>query len=114
VKYGLLIYNACDIRDALSEEERERLDNGVAEILARPNVGPWARLREVESATTVRHEQGRTLLTDGPFVDSKEYLAGLIVVEATNLDEALAVASELQALRPVGAIEVRPLREQEL
>jgi hypothetical protein len=111
MKYALLIYNTIAIRDALTDEGRARLDNGVAEVLARPSVGPWVRLREVESATTVRHEEGGTLLTDGPFVDSKEYLAGLIVVEAANLDDALAVAAELQALRPGGAIEVRPARE---
>jgi hypothetical protein len=114
MKYALLIYNTIAIREALTDNERERFEIRVAEVLARPNLGPWVRLREAESATTVRHAEGRTLLTDGPFVDSKEYLAGLIVVEAVNLDDALAVAGELQALRPGGAIEVRPINEQEL
>ena len=72
---------------------------GSAEVLARPNITGWLRLQDVESATTVRHEQGRTLLTDGPFVDSKDFLGGFIVVEADNLDGALAVAGELQGLR---------------
>jgi hypothetical protein len=50
------------------------------------------------------------LLTDGPFIDSKEYLAGLIVIEAGHLDEALAIARELLAeTRPGTAIEVRPV-----
>ena len=74
----------------------------------------WLRLQDVESATTVRHEQGRTLLTDGPFVESKDFLGGLIVVEAENLDEAIAVAGELQDLRAAGAIEIRPVREEAL
>ena len=51
------------------------------------------------------------LLTDGPFIESKEFLAGVIMIEAANLDEALAVAEELQETRTVGAIEVRPVRE---
>jgi hypothetical protein len=51
------------------------------------------------------------LLTDGPFVDSKEFLAGLVMIEADDLDGALAVAAELQETREGGAIEVRPLRE---
>ena len=85
-----------------------------SEVLARPNVTGWLRLQDVESATTVRHEQGRALLTDGPFVDSKDFLGGFIVVEADNLDGALAVADELQELRPSGAIEVRPVREEPL
>ena len=74
----------------------------------------WLRLQNVESATTLRHERGRTLLTDGPFVDSKDFLGGLILVEAENLDGALAVAGELQELRRSGAIEVRPVLEEEL
>jgi hypothetical protein len=48
----------------------------------------------------VRREQRRALLTDGPFIDSKDFLGGFIVVEAENLDGALAVAEELQELRP--------------
>jgi hypothetical protein len=60
----------------------------------------WLRLQDVESATTVRREQRRALLTDGPFIDSKDFLGGFIVVEAENLDGALAVAEELQELRP--------------
>ena len=71
----------------------------------------WLRLQGVGSATTVRHQQGRTLLTDGPFVDSKDFLGGFIIVEAENLDGALAVAGELQELQGAGAIEVRPVRE---
>ncbi|MBV8940760.1 MAG: hypothetical protein JO240_03405, partial [Solirubrobacterales bacterium] len=57
---------------------------------------------------------GRTLLSDGPFVDSKDFLGGFIVVEAENLDGALAVAGELQELRAAGAIEIRPVREEPL
>ena len=53
-------------------------------------------------------------MTDGPFVDSKDFLGGLIVVEAENLDGALALADELQELRAAGAIEVRPVREEPL
>jgi hypothetical protein len=99
----------------MPKEERRRIDAGIAEVLARPNVSGWLRLQSAESATTVRHEQGRTLLTDGPFVDSKDYLGGFILVEAENLDGALAVADELQEVRRgAGAIEIRPVNEEEL
>ncbi len=74
----------------------------------------WLRLQDVGSATTVRHQQGRTLLTDGPFVDSKDFLGGFIIVEAENLDGALAVAGELSELSTAGAIEVRPVLEEPL
>jgi hypothetical protein len=106
-----LVYNNADVQDRTPDEQRRRTTAEIREVLARPYVTGWLRLQDVESATTVRHEQGRTLLTDGPFVDSKDFLGGFIVVEADNLDGALAVAGELQELRAGGAIEIRPVRE---
>lgn len=114
MRYALLAYSNIDVRDRTPDEERRRINAGIAEVLARPNVTGWLRLQDVESATTVRYDQGRTLLSDGPFVDSKDFLGGLIVVEAENLDGALAVADELQELRAAGAIEIRPVREEPL
>lgn len=114
MRYALLAYSNTETREQRTEAQQRRIDAGVAEILARPNVTGWLRLQDVESATTVRHGQGRTLLTDGPFVDSKDFLGGFIIVEAENLDGALAVARELQELQGTSAIEVRPVREEPL
>ena len=114
MRYALLAYSNTDVREQRTEAQRRRIDAGIAEVLARPNVSGWLRLQDVASATTVRHQQGRTLLTDGPFVDSKDFLGGFIVVEAENLDGALAVAGELQELQGAGAIEIRPVREEPL
>jgi hypothetical protein len=113
VRYALLIYANADARDRTTEDERRRVDAAVAEVLARPHVSGWLRLHDAEAATTLRREQGRTLLTDGPFVDSKDFLGGFIVVDAENLDGAIAVADELQELRGRGAIEIRPVREED-
>jgi hypothetical protein len=112
VRYALLIYDDIEIRDRTPLEQRRRITEAVLGVLERPDVTGWLRLQDVETATTVRGEKGRSLLTDGPFVDSKDYLGGFVVVEAENLDGALAVAEELQELRPWGAIEVRPVREE--
>jgi hypothetical protein len=109
-----LAYGNVDVRDRTPDDERRRINAGIDEVLARPNVTGWLRLQDVESATTVRCEHGTTLLTDGPFVDSKDFLGGFIVVEAENLDGALAVADELQELRLAGAIEIRPINEEPL
>jgi hypothetical protein len=107
MQYALLAYGRPDTpRDATRP-----IDDAIAAVLARPYVTGWARLHADESATTLRNSEGNTLLTDGPFIDSKEYLAGVIVVEVDNLDEALAVAQELQDARTSGAIEVRPVIE---
>jgi hypothetical protein len=115
LRYALLIYANSDVRDRTPEEERRRVDAAIDKVLARPNVTSWLRLQNLETATTMRSEQGATLLTDGPFVDSKDFLGGFVVIEAENLDGALAVAGELQELRGgTGAIEVRPVREEPL
>jgi len=114
LRYALLAYQHVEVRDRRPEEEQRRINSAVAEVLARPNVTGWLRLQDFESATTLRREQGRTLLTDGPFVDSKDFLGGLIVVEAENLDAALSVACELQELADTSAIEIRPVREEPL
>jgi hypothetical protein len=114
LRYALLAYGNIDVRARRSDEEQRRINAGIAQVLERPNVTGWLRLQDVESATTVRHEHGRTLLTDGPFVDSKDFLGGFIVVEAENLDGALAVAGELQELVGAGGIEVRPVLEEPL
>ena len=114
MRYALLAYSNLEARDQRTEAQQRRINAGIAEGLARPNVTGWLRLHDAGSATTVRHEQGRTLLTDGPFVDSKDFLGGFIVVEADNLDGALAVADELQELQRAGAIEVRPVLEEPL
>jgi hypothetical protein len=114
VKYALLIYGNSDVLASWSKEDVRRVNAGVAEVVARPDVPSYLRLQASASATTLRHDRERSLLTDGPFVDSKDFLGGLIIVEAENLDGALAVAEELQQLRMAGAIEVRPVNEEPL
>jgi hypothetical protein len=114
MRYALLIYSDTDVQDQRSDEERRRIDVGVADVLGWPNVKGWLRLQNAGAATTLRHDHGRTLMTDGPFVDSKDFLGGLIVVEEHDLDGALAVAGELHELRGAGAIEIRPLRDDDI
>ena len=106
MQYALLIYGATGASDPATRP----IPGALVALLDRPNVTGWARLHADGSATTLRHEEGQMLLTDGPFIDSKEYLAGLILIEADNLDGALAIAEDmLQQTRPGTAIEVRPV-----
>jgi hypothetical protein len=104
MQYALLAYGG-------GRTDEGPIDRVTADVLGRPYVTGWARLHADSSATTVRHGEEHTLLTDGPFIETKEFLAGLIVVEADNLDGALAIAQELQESRTGGAIEVRPILE---
>ena len=106
MQYALLVYSPAEDTDRAARP----VPDSVAAQLAQPHVTGWARLHADESATTLRSDGGRILLTDGPFIDSKEYLAGLILIEADNLDGALATARELlQPTRPGTSIEVRPV-----
>jgi hypothetical protein len=113
VKYALLIYKTDSYGDQLSGEALlEAADAFEAEVRALPNVSGVVRLQGEETATTVRVGEGKTLLTDGPFVDSKEVLGGLFLLDVANLDQATAIAAQLQEHDPGGlAIEVRPVVE---
>jgi hypothetical protein len=67
-------------------------------------------LQPVETAKTVRVRNGRAVVTDGPFAETKEYLAGFYLVDAATLDDAIAIAGQIPPAR-IGSIEVRPIRE---
>jgi hypothetical protein len=67
-------------------------------------------LQPVHTATTVRVRDGRVSLTDGPFAETKEQLAGFYLIEARDLQEAIQVASKIPPGR-IGSIEVRPVRD---
>ncbi len=67
-------------------------------------------LQPVETATTVRVRNGRLSVTDGPFAETKEQLAGFYLIEARDLNEAIQVASRIPPARE-GSVEVRPVRE---
>src|SRR5215211_5239694 len=111
MKYALLNYGSAESRDI----PEDHLKSVVAEyqaILDEPGVLDDMQLQGTESATTVRVQNGETLLSDGPFVDAKEYLGGLYVLEADDLDAATAIAARVPAARMGGAVEVRPIVER--
>ena len=68
-----------------------------------------AKLRGTASATTLREKNGKPVITDGPFAETKEQLGGYHVLECKDLDEALAIARRIPTLKVGGAIEVRPI-----
>jgi len=67
-------------------------------------------LQSVDAATTVRVRNGKVSMTDGPFAETKEQLAGFYLIDASGWDEAIALAAKIPPAR-VGSIEVRPARE---
>jgi hypothetical protein len=114
MKYLLQIYSggALDEYERLSEDEQNAIVGEYLAIERSPGVIGGNQLQPVETATTVRVENGQTLLTDGPFVEAKEHLGGYILVDADDLDAALEVAARIPAARMGGAVEVRPLVER--
>ena len=66
------------------------------------------RLQPTSTATTVRVRDGKTLTTDGPFAETREQLGGYYIVEAKDLDAAIAIAARIPTAR-LGSIEVRPI-----
>jgi hypothetical protein len=111
MKYALLNYASPQVRD-IPEDQLKSVIGEYEAILDAPGVLDGMQLQGTESATTVRVQDGETLLSDGPFVDAKEYLGGILVLEADNLDAATALAARIPAARMGGAVEVRPIVER--
>jgi hypothetical protein len=119
MKYMLLIHQGAtptpgsDAWDSLSEDERKAVYAAYKAINETPGVTPAeVQMQPPETATTVRVEDGKTLTTDGPFVETKEALGGYLFFEAGNLDAAIELAARIPAASMGGAVEVRPLVER--
>lgn len=113
MKYMMLINLGPKARDwqSLSEDERNALQSGFQELNQTPGVTPGIGLAPPATATTVRVQDGKTLTTDGPYVETKEALDGFFTFEADDLDAAIEVASKVPAASMGGAIEIRPTME---
>ena len=98
--------------DALPQAEKEALDRGSlandARLMASGKLLAAQALQSPETAVTVRVQNGKVSVTDGPFIESKEYLGGFMLIEARDRDEAVRIASETPICR-YGPIEVRPI-----
>ena len=118
MKYMLLIHqaDAPTPRDpeawaSLSPDEQSAVVADYQALNATPGVTPGQQLDAPETATTVRVQDGRTLTTDGPFAELKEAINGYLILEADDLDAAIAIAARVPAARLGGAVEVRPIVE---
>jgi hypothetical protein len=115
MRYMLLVYKEETQWDLMSEEEQEALVQRAVEY-SRPFRDSGAflagdRLLATSTATTVRMKDGQPLVTDGPFAETKEQLAGYTMIEAANLDEVLAYVAHHPLIQGGFSIEIRPVRE---
>lgn len=113
MQYMMLINLGPKVRDfrSLSDDERKAIAEGFQQLNQTPGVTAGLGLQPPETATTVRVQNGETLTTDGPFVETKEALDGYFILEADDLDAAIEVASRVPAASMGGAIEIRPVTE---
>jgi hypothetical protein len=95
----------------LSEDEQKAVYADYQALNETPGVAPGLQLDSPETATTVRVQDGKTLTTDGPFVELKEAIGGYFLFEADDLDAAIELAARIPAARLGGAVEVRPIVE---
>ena len=113
MRYVLHIYpssNGSDW-DNLSEEEQNAVFAEYGAIQNAPGVVGGDQLQPASTVTTVRVQDGQTLTTDGPFAETKEAIAGYLILEAADIDAAVALAARIPAARMGGAVEVRPVME---
>jgi hypothetical protein len=111
MKYAMLIYPKPGSHEELEEEQAKAVTAEYFALRDVPGCIDGGGLQPGETATTVRHGPVDNLITDGPFADTKEVLAGYYVFEASDLDAALEFAQRIPAVRLGGAVEVRPFVE---
>lgn len=97
--------------ETLPEEEKRAVFAEYEAIGQDPRITAGMRLQSPDTATTVRVQDGRTLTTDGPFVELKEAIGGWMLLDAGDLDEAIEIAGRIPAARMGGAVEIRPVVE---
>jgi hypothetical protein len=117
MRYMLLIYTREDALAKSSQEEMQQVMNGhwavMREARAQGALEAAEPLAGTNTATTVRVQNGTSVITDGPFAETKEQLAGYYILDCKNLDEAISWAGKIPTACGglEGCVEVRPLQE---
>jgi len=115
MRYLLLIHQGTtplpgtDEWNALSQEEKANVYQAYKALNDIPGFEAGERM-DADTATTVRVQDGRTLVTDGPYAELKESIGGYAFLEADDIDTAIEVAAKVPAASMGGGVEIRPLR----
>ena len=107
MKYLCLVYMESDKLNAVPDSECMVCGDGLRKS---GKLVAAEALQPVDTATTVRVRNGKLSITDGPFAETKEKLAGFYLIEAADLNDAIQVASKIPPARE-GSVEVRPIRQ---
>ena len=106
MKYACLVY--MEPQDLRAVPDSECMACG-ADLRAAGRLVAAEALQPIATAKTLRIRSGATTIVDGPFAETKEHLAGFYLIDAADMDEALAIAAKIPPARP-GSVEVRPVR----
>jgi hypothetical protein len=114
MKYMLLVHHDEDVLNALDPNELQKMRaesvHLANEINSNGRYVDAAPLHPASTGTCVQVRQGERLITDGPFAETREQLGGYFLIDANDLDEALAIAARVPGAR-IGTVEVRPVME---
>jgi len=114
MKYMLLIYHEEQVWNAHTEDERRKIYVEYRQLIQElQSSGKYLvgdQLQPATTASTVRIRDGKQLLTDGPFAETREQIGGFFMIEAKDLDEATSIAARIPSAR-MGTIEIRPVVE---
>ncbi len=111
MKYMLLVYSDEQASDETEKEQcREESVQLAHQIRSTGQYLAAAPLHSVSAATSVRVREGKRLVTDGPFAETREQLGGYFLVDARDLDEAIDIAERIPGAR-LGTVEIRPVME---
>ena len=112
MKYMLLIYHDEQAWNKLTEAERQEIYLEYRQLIQELSSGGQYlvgdQLQPVDTASSVRVRDGKQMVTDGPFAETREQLGGFFMIEATDADEANRIAARIPSAR-MGTIEVRPV-----
>ena len=114
MKYMLLVHHDEEAFSQRSEAERQQMIQESVQLANQLHAsGQYlsaAPLHPTRETTCVRVRDGKPLVTDGPFAETREQLGGYFLIDAKNLDEAVTIAARIPGAR-IGAVEVRPVTE---
>ena len=114
MKYMLLIYYDERVLEKAGKVEEARIESTCLKhtehLREKGQFLAANRLHPVSTATSIRTQEGKRLVTDGPFAETREQLGGYCLIEAKDLDEAIEIASQMPSGR-LGTVEIRPVLE---
>ena len=114
MKYLCMVFYDEATHRALTPDQYQKLDDESLDYDASLRRGGHLvaaqALQYVDSATVVRVQHEKVVVTDGPFAETKEQIGGFILIEAADLNEAIQLASKIPAIR-LGGVEIRPIKE---